>query len=154
GFIDMALGWTNPMAQNPWILLLVGVVMFGIYFVVFRFFILKLDLPTPGREPEDSREVAVASAQGKYAQQASGMIAGLGGAENITSLDNCTTRLRLELADPGKLDEGQLKQAGAVAAVKPGGKSVQVVYGLNVQSVRDAMESIMAGETQAAASEV
>ena len=149
GFIDMALGWANPMAQNPWILLLMGVVMFGIYFVVFRFFILKLNLPTPGREPEESGEVAVTSADSKYAQQAVGMIAGLGGAGNITSLDNCTTRLRLELADPSKVNEGQLKQAGAVAAVKPGGKSVQVVYGLNVQFVRDAMESIMAGETPA-----
>ncbi|MGO1496772.1 N-acetylglucosamine-specific PTS transporter subunit IIBC [Agrococcus casei] len=150
GFIDMVLGWANPMAQNPWMLLVMGVFWFGVYFIVFRFVILKLKLPTPGREPEDeavtgSTGTLATAGGGKYATAASGFLHGLGGKRNITSLDNCTTRLRLEVADPSLVDDQALKRAGAIATVKPGGKSVQVIYGLNVQFVRDAMDDIIAG---------
>lgn len=49
GFIDLVLGWVNPMAQNPWMIPLMGVFWFAVYFVVFRFIILKFNLKTPGR---------------------------------------------------------------------------------------------------------
>lgn len=149
GFIDMLLGWVNPMAQNPWMLIVMGLVWFVIYFLVFRFVILKFNLPTPGRdeEPASTNSGAVTTGDSKYASIAAGFIDGLGGQNNITSLDNCTTRLRLEVADPSRVDEQRLKSSGAVATVKAGGKSVQVVYGLNVQFVRDAMDALIAGET-------
>lgn len=165
GFIDLVLGWVNPLAQNPWLILVMGVVWFVIYFVVFRFVILRFQLKTPGREDDD--EVietgspltaalgmpvpAVPTGESKYATVAAGFLAGLGGKENITSLDNCATRLRLEVADPSKVDEAALRRAGAAGTMKPGGRSVQVVYGLNVQFVKDAMEDLMEGRTPAPA---
>jgi len=66
----------------------------------------------------------------------------LGGQSNIVSLDNCVTRLRLEVNDPSKIDEDKLKQSGALAVMKAE-KSVQVVYGAQVQSVKDGVEKLM-----------
>ena len=147
GAIDMGLGWTNPMAQNPWILLLLGVAWFVIYFFVFTFVIKRWQLKTIGREDDDDAPVddGDGSIDAKYAATAARFLTALGGKENITSLDNCATRLRMEVADVSQVDDSALKRAGAAGTMKPGGKSVQVIYGLNVQFVKDAMEGIMSG---------
>lgn len=68
----------------------------------------------------------------------------LGGQGNIVSLDNCVTRLRLEVKNPSKINEDKLKQSGALAVMKAE-KSVQVVYGAQVQSVKDGVEKLMNG---------
>lgn len=149
GFIDLVLNWTNPMAQNPWLILVMGVFWFFVYFGVFYFFIKRFNLKTPGREDddvlEDGTEFDAHAADDPYLVTASRFIDGLGGKDNITDLDNCATRLRLEVADVGKVDDAALKRAGAAGTMKPGGKSVQVVYGLNVQFVKDAMDELMSG---------
>ncbi|MGO1593583.1 MAG: N-acetylglucosamine-specific PTS transporter subunit IIBC [Ancrocorticia sp.] len=148
GFIDVVLGWVNPMAQNPWLLIVMGLVWFVIYFFVFRFLILKLDLKTPGREDDDAvPTVSGGTGEDPYLATATGFIKGLGGKDNITDLDNCATRLRLQLGDLSQVDEAELKRAGAAGTMKSGGKSFQVIYGLNVQFVKDAMEQIMSAES-------
>ena len=104
---------------------------------------------TPGREDEEPEDATGAVATGSgFAGTAAAFIAGLGGKANIVDVDNCATRLRLEVADISKVDEAALKRAGAAGTVKPGGKAVQVIYGLNVQFVKDAMEDIMAGRLE------
>lgn len=157
GFIDLFLNWTNPMAQNPWIILLMGIFWFVVYFLVFRWVILKFKLKTPGREDDDLEvsEDAVAQSGSKdegYLRTGAAFIDALGGKANITDLDNCATRLRLELADVSRVDEAALRRAGAAGTMKPGGKSFQVIYGLNAQFVKDAMERLMSGEATAPAS--
>ncbi|WP_203137131.1 N-acetylglucosamine-specific PTS transporter subunit IIBC [Microbacterium sp. JZ31] len=151
GFIDLVLGWVNPLAQNPWLIPVMGVAWFVIYFLVFRFVILRFRLKTPGREDDEDLTTDTGSVgDARFAATAERFIAGLGGKDNIVSLDNCATRLRLEVADPARVDEAALRRAGAAGTMKPGGKSVQVVYGLNVQFVKDAMEDLMAGREPAA----
>ncbi|MGO1975785.1 N-acetylglucosamine-specific PTS transporter subunit IIBC [Brachybacterium tyrofermentans] len=147
GFIDLVLGWVNPMAQNPWAIPLMGIFWFAVYFVVFRAIILKFDLKTPGRDEGDmlTDETAVLSGERKHLAAATAFLTALGGKDNITDLENCTTRLRMEVADTTLVDDGALKQAGAAGVVRPGGQSVQVIYGTSVQFVKDAMESIMTG---------
>ena len=153
GFIDLVLGWANPMAQNPWLIPVMGVCWFFIYFFVFYFFIKRFNLKTPGREDDDELiDDDVASGGTKddpYLTTAVGFIEGLGGAANITDLDNCATRLRMEIDDVSKVDDKALKRAGAAGTMKSGGHSVQVVYGLNVQFVKDAMERLLSGEVTA-----
>ena len=148
GFIDLVLNWVNPMAQNPWMILVMGVVWFAIYFVVFYFLIKRFDLKTPGREDE---ELAVEGATGssKFLAQASAILDGLGGARNVLDLDNCATRLRMEIDDVSKVDDAAIRRAGAAGVMKPGGHSVQVVYGLEVQFIKDAMEDLIAGRVEA-----
>ena len=147
GFIDLVLGWFNPLAQNPWMIPVMGVFWFVVYFLVFRFLILKFRLKTPGREDDDAldADAATAGRDAGYGPTAEKMIAGLGGKDNIVQLDNCATRLRLEVADTSRVDSDALKRAGAAGTMISGAKSVQVVYGLNVQFVKDAMDDVLAG---------
>ncbi|QCR39149.1 PTS sucrose transporter subunit IIBC [Microbacterium sp. SGAir0570] len=148
GFIDLVLGWMNPLAQNPWMIPIMGVFWFAVYFVVFRFLILKFRLKTPGREDDDELAADIGPAINRdagYGPTAEKMIAGLGGKDNIVQLDNCATRLRLEVADTSRVDSDALKRAGAAGTMVSGPKSVQVVYGLNVQFVKDAMDDVLAG---------
>lgn len=153
GFVDLVLNWMNPMAQNPWLIPVMGVFWFFVYFGVFYFFIKRFNLKTPGREDDDilgeGTEYDTHAADDKYLVTGSRFIDALGGKENILELENCATRLRMEIDDVSKVDDAALKRAGAAGTMKPGGKSVQVVYGTNVQFVKDAMEQIIAGEVQA-----
>ena len=147
GFVDLVLNWQNPLAENPWIIIVMGIGWFFVYFFVFRWVILKFQLKTPGREDDDLEDDGgEGGASAGFIGTASKFIDALGGKQNILELDNCATRLRMEIDDTGKVDEPALKKAGAAGTMKPGGHSVQVIYGLNVQFVKDAMEKIMAGE--------
>lgn len=56
------------------------------------------------------------------------IVAGLGGRDNITDLEPCITRLRVEVADQEKVDEDALRAAGAFGVVRSG-SVVQVVVG-------------------------
>ena len=150
GFVDLVLNWQNPMAENPWIILLMGPVFFVIYFLLFRWMILRFDYKTLGREDDEvSGDDDLAAASGDYIPAAARYIDALGGADNIEELDNCATRLRMEIADKSKIDEAALKRAGAHGIIKPGGKSVQVVVGLDAQFVKSAMEQIISGDVTA-----
>lgn len=159
GFIDLVLGWMNPMAQNPWLILVMGVFWFAVYFLVFRFVILRFRLKTPGREDDEaiddaSSATGTGTADDRYLATAARFLDALGGTENIVELENCATRLRMEVADVAKVDDNALRRAGAAGTMKPGGHSVQVVYGLNVQFVKDAMEDLMTGQATAPSSDV
>src|SRR6478735_8681858 len=158
GLVDLVLNWQNPMAQNPWLIPVMGVFWFFIYFAVFYFFIKRFDLKTPGRDDDDilgeGTEYDTHAADDKYLITGSRFIDALGGKANILELENCATRLRMEIDDVSKVDDTALKRAGAAGTMKPGGKSVQVVYGTNVQFVKDAMEQIISGRVEAPAGAV
>jgi len=93
---------------------------------------------TSGREADG--DAVMSKGNGIYDPKV--ILGALGGAANITSLDNCVTRLRLMLKDPTKINEDELKQSGALAVVKAD-KAIQVVYGAQVQSVKDGLEKEM-----------
>ena len=154
GFIDLMLGWVNPLAQNPWMIFLAGAVWFVIYFAAFYFIIKRFDLKTPGREDEEVEVDEASTGSSKFLNQASAILKGLGGKENVLELDNCATRLRMEVADVSKVDDAAIRRAGAAGIMKPGGKSVQVIYGLEVQFVKDAMEDLIAGRVETPAAPV
>ena len=115
------------LSTRPLLLLPVGAAYFAVYYFTFRFFIERFDLKTPGREAEAAVEAApVAVGEGDRAE---GLIAALGGRANLRTIDACTTRLRLDLADLSKVDEARLKQLGARGIISPGGHALQVVLG-------------------------
>jgi PTS system N-acetylglucosamine-specific IIC component len=112
GLVDFVLSSKLPLANQPYMLLLQGLVFAVIYYVLFRFLITKFNLKTPGRE-EDTDEIneaieiegaaAIASTQtvpsgDKFAVMAAKIYEGLGGDANVTSVDNCVTRLRIEVS--------------------------------------------------------
>lgn len=125
GLFDYVLNF--KLATNPWLLLPVGGVYFALYYGLFRYFIVRFDLKTPGREPEESAAV-LADVKGGN-EQADGFIAALGGADNLTSVDACTTRLRLVVAHREAINADALRKLGARGLVKLGNDGLQVVLG-------------------------
>ncbi|SER61146.1 N-acetylglucosamine-specific PTS transporter subunit IIBC [Salisediminibacterium halotolerans] len=140
GFVDYTLSFFTPMANQPYMLLLQGLFFAVLYYFLFRFLILKMNLKTPGREDEENLAAATAGASGgtkdeKTANQAAGIIEGLGGKDNISSLDSCATRLRVEVKDMEQVNEAKIKQAGAAGTNVVGTHNIHVVVGTNVQFV-------------------
>ncbi|MES2442128.1 MAG: N-acetylglucosamine-specific PTS transporter subunit IIBC [Pseudomonadota bacterium] len=148
GLFDYVLNYGK--AKNPLLLLPVGALYAALYYGLFRFAIRRLNLKTPGRETEDSAPVTASSQPRGIA-----FVAALGGAGNVESVDACTTRLRLIVADQGRVDEAALKALGARGVIKPSAKAVQVVLGPIADSVamemRDAIGAGAASGTPAQA---
>ncbi|MCI5825983.1 MAG: N-acetylglucosamine-specific PTS transporter subunit IIBC [Arcanobacterium sp.] len=138
GFVDMVLSAQNPMANKWYMLLVMGVVYFFIYFGVFYFLIKKFDMKTPGREDDEAAAEAGLAVDASDADKARAIIKGLGGADNISVLDYCATRLRVTVKDDSVVQEGAIKAAGVAGLIRPADNSVQVVIGPQVQFVYDA----------------
>ena len=124
GFFDYVLNYGK--ATHPLYLLPVGAAYFALYYFLFRWCIVKFDLRTPGREPGAADALPASAGAGG---EALGYISALGGAANITSIDACTTRLRLVLADRDAADAEALKRLGARGSVRVGEAGLQVVVG-------------------------
>lgn len=144
GAIDAVLSSFLPLAENPWLIIPIAVVVGIIYYVVFRFVITKFNLKTPGREDDDlEAEKKVTLANDDFTTVAKIVLEGLGGKENVKSLDNCITRLRLEIKDYTKVDDKKIKSAGVAGVIRPSKTSVQVIVGTKVQFVADEMKKLL-----------
>ena len=144
GVIDLVLSSFTPCAKNTWMIIPIGIVTGIVYYVVFRFAIVKFNLKTPGREDDDlEAEKKITLSNSNYAQVAAVILEGLGGKENITSIDNCITRLRVEVKDYAQVNEKKIKSAGVPAVVRPSKTSVQVIVGTQVQFVADEVKKLM-----------
>jgi PTS system N-acetylglucosamine-specific IIC component len=156
GLIDYVLNFNR--ATHPWLLLPVGALYFALYYGVFRFSIVKLNLKTPGRDLEDTTPNAATAAARSPGGRGASYIAALGGAGNLVSVDACTTRLRLAIASQDVVDINALKALGARGVVRPSATSLQVVIGGDADQVageiRDALRSApaVAATPRAAAS--
>ena len=103
----------------------------------------KFDLKTPGREDDDvEAEKKVDLGSSDYTTVAATILEGVGGAANVTSIDNCITRLRLEVKDSSLVDEKKIKSAGAAGVIRPSKTAVQVVVGTKVQFVADEFKKL------------
>ena len=138
GFVDWFLSFKAPMAESPMLLIAIGLVFAALYYVSFRFMIVKFNLMTPGRE-EDDVEVQV-NTKASFDELAVKYIEYLGGAENLVKIDNCITRLRLEIKDSSVVNDKGLKELGAKGVVKLSKNSIQVIVGPNVQFVADGIK--------------
>lgn len=144
GATDLVFSAALPAAQNTWMIIPLGIAAFVVFYGVFRFAILKFDLKTPGREEDDEEaEKAVVLSGDDYAKTAAAILEGIGGKANITSVDNCITRLRLEIKDQALVNEKQIKAAGVAGVIRPGKNSVQVIIGTKVQFVADELKKLL-----------
>lgn len=157
GLIDFLLfGVLQGNDKTHWIRMIpIGLIYFGVYFVVFRAMILKFNYITPGREEDDAESKLYTKADYQAQQgsdkpaggkKASGnvevskaILEGLGGVDNIRDLDCCATRLRVTVADPAKVQDALLKQSGAAGIIKKG-EGIQVVYGPRVTVIKSELE--------------
>jgi PTS system N-acetylglucosamine-specific IIC component len=140
GLFDYVLNFGK--ASKPLLLIPVGLVYFALYYGIFSFVIRRFNLQTPGREPEAAAPSASIATTGV---RGADFAAALGGSSNITSVDACTTRLRLMVKDQARVDEATLKALGARGIIRPSAHALQVVLGPIADSVaveiRDALAS-------------
>jgi len=125
GLFDYVLNYSQ--STRPAWLIPIGAAYFALYYGLFRYFIVKFDLKTLGREVEEGARVPVSA--GSAEPSTRGWITGLGGAANLRSVEACTTRLRLIVADPSRIDEAALKALGSRGVLRLGEGAVQVVVG-------------------------
>ncbi|EKK5500737.1 alpha-glucoside-specific PTS transporter subunit IIBC [Enterobacter hormaechei] len=133
----------------------IGLCFTGIYFVVFRTLIERLNLKTPGREESEIKlynkadykaargQTTAPAAASQQVGQAAGFLQALGGAANIESINNCATRLRIALVDMTKTQSDDVFKALGAHGVVRRGNGIQVIVGLHVPQVRDQLESLM-----------
>ena len=143
GATDLVFSASLPAAQNTWMIIPLGIAAFVVFYLVFYFAITKFNLTTPGREEEDTEaEKTLTLSNNNYTEVARIILEGLGGKDNVTSVDNCITRLRLEIKDYTLVDEAKIKSAGVAGVIRPGKNAVQVVVGTQVQAVADEFKKL------------
>lgn len=152
GLIDLLLfGVIQGNSKTHWVwIVIVGIVYFFVYYFVFSFLIKKMDLKTPGREPDSEEpklyrredvEAAKSSKNNEYGESPL-IVAGLGGKKNISDVDCCITRLRITVFDPDKVVDSTLKTSGASGVIKKG-NGIQVVYGPKVAVIKSKLEEYL-----------
>ena len=145
GLTDLVFSASLPAAAKTLLIIPLGLAALVIFYLVFRVMITALNLQTPGREDDDEAvdESKVQLANNDFTTTAQIILEGLGGAGNVTSVDNCITRLRLEVKDPLLVDEKKIKSAGIAGVIRPSKTAVQVVVGTKVQFVADEFKKLI-----------
>src|SRR3984957_5690131 len=138
GLFDYVLNFTH--AQRPLLLIPIGAAYFLLYYVVFRFCIVRLNLPTPGRESDEAPQMLAPLPTGARGPS---FVTALGGAGNLTEVTACTTRLRLGLVDNRAIDEPALKRLGSRGLLRSGTAGLQVVLGPIADQVAGEMRDAM-----------
>ena len=146
GLTDLIFSASLPAAHNTWMIIPLGIAAFLVFYFVFKFAILKWDLKTPGREDDDDEaddaEKSATLANNDFTAVAQTILEGLGGKENVVTIDNCITRLRLTVKDDSLVDDKKIKSAGVSGVMHPGKNNVQVVIGMQVQFVADEFKKL------------
>lgn len=143
GLVDFILSLRNPNANKPLLLIPIGLIFFVVYFVLFYIIIKKFDLKTPGREEEYVEAIKSTSSNDKFSNMAEVVLEAIGGVENVVSVDNCATRLRLELKDSSKVNQALIKSAGAFGSTILDKNSVQVIIGPKVELVANGLKKLL-----------
>lgn len=146
----MTYNWM-PMLKNHSVEVIthivIGLIFSVIYFLVFYWAIKKFNIPTPGREvleAEIGEEVAVsASGNNIFKEEAVGFLQALGGKDNIESVTNCMTRLRLSIKDVNLVaEDAEFKKYNAKGVVRKG-NAIQVIIGFDVENVKNEFEKLL-----------
>ncbi len=143
GLIDFTIFGILRGTQSKWyIVATLGICMAAAYYFGFKFLIKKFNISTPGRNEdlELTEDTGVVSPSNE--ELAKKIVEYLGGKENITNITNCFTRLRVTVVDPSLVDDSKLKTTGAAGIMHPSETSVQVVYGLKVESIAKDVKAV------------
>ena len=142
GLIDYMLNM--GLATKGYLLIPVGLVFGVIYYIVFVAAIKGMNLPTPGRESieEDSNQ-ANRKSTNDVSEVALRYLEILGGADNLSDIDSCITRLRLTVKDSSIIDDAKLKSIGASGVLRPNKNNIQVIVGTKAELIAEAMKKIV-----------
>ena len=134
--------------NTNWIfLVLLGIANFIMFYFVFKWYINKFNLETPGRESFELNESGSALLKDKnYVEMARITIEALGGAANMLSVANCISRLRVDLKDASLVDETKLRESGCMGVFFPSENHIHVVFGAHVEFVKNAVDEQLGGK--------
>ncbi|WP_048650798.1 PTS transporter subunit EIIC [Borreliella afzelii] len=144
GFIDMFLfGILQGNSKTNWIAIpILGIFYFIGFYFIFKFVIMKFNLKTIGREDEEM-EKDISSEKTNLSETALKVLEGLGGKDNITYLDACASRLRVNLKQIEFIkSDTYFKNLGASGILKKG-NSVQIVFGGLSDNIRMEIDKLM-----------
>lgn len=139
-----------------WINVIVGIVFAVVLYFIFKWYIVKFNVKTPGRGGDYDDQLSMLdgiidlNTNDPKVMKAQAIIKGLGNVENIKTVDCCMSRLRVTVADMSKVDETILKATGCAGIVKPDNENIQVIYGTTVGLIRDAVRKEIKRQTAAA----
>lgn len=141
----IVFGVLHGMATKWYLVPLVAAIWFVVYYALFRFAITHFDLKTPGRDNAVAESAASATqgVKGKSGYDVPALLTALGGADNVATLDNCITRLRLSVKEMDNVNVDALKANCAIGVIKVNEHDLQVVIGPQVQSVKDEMAQLI-----------
>ncbi|AHD07439.1 PTS system glucose-specific EIICBA component PtsG [Paenibacillus larvae subsp. larvae DSM 25430] len=140
GVIDYILFGIIPNRTPWWLVIPVGLVIAVIYYFMFRFVIRKFNLRTPGREPEEEENIKAGG--GDQNELPVQILEAFGGRENISSLDACITRLRIQVHNVDEVNKDRLKELGA-AGVLEVGNNIQAIFGTRSDTIKSQMKQLM-----------
>lgn len=157
GILDCALfqDWI-PLFNNHYetyiTQIIIGLIFTCIWFVVFRFLIIKLDLKTPGRGDDAEPDKLYTKADYKASKniderdrKAAAFLEALGGKNNIVDVTNCATRLRVTVKDDSLVKDTNVFMAAGAHGLVHNGCAIQVIVGLSVPQVRERFEALLQG---------
>ncbi len=156
GFMNVAIGYIRGtifdfgifglMYDNTnWIqLVILGIINFVVFYFAFVYFIKRWNLETPGREEFDLQESSSQLLKDRnYPEMAKITVTGLGGAANILKVENCISRLRVDLADPALVNQEKIREAGCTGIFFPSEKHIHVVFGPHVEFVKNEVDDLL-----------
>ncbi len=154
-YLGVRMGFTGDLIQfltfgvlrgtrTGWpIAILVMILYMVIYYFVFKWAIEKFNIKTPGREDKTDIIDEYEYSASPGSNTAEMMIAALGGRNNIITLDNCVTRLRLVINDMTLINENAIKSNGGLGVVKLDENTLQVIIGTKVYQLRKEMDGVL-----------
>ena len=141
GFIDYLLFGILPNRTRWWLVIVVGIIFALIYYIIFRYFIRKFNLETPGREKESiNKELNITNGIVAYE-----VLKALGGSKNIKFMDSCITRIRITVDNIEKVDKEKLKSLGAIDLMIIG-DNIQAIFGIQSDLLKEQINDVINGK--------
>ncbi|MCH4286254.1 PTS trehalose transporter subunit IIBC [Absiella sp. AM54-8XD] len=142
GLIDFFIWGVFQPGSNWYWVLVIGPVFAIIYYYAFKWYFTKKNLSIDVAE-DDETEVEGVSLDEKQKQLAATIIEGLGGFDNIVNVNNCISRLRVDVKDMALVDETKLKKTGSMGIVKPSETHIHVIYGPKVEAIAASVREVL-----------
>lgn len=143
GIIDFLIYGVLVPGSNWYVVILLGLVFAVIYYIVFKWYFTKKNLSIDVNEDEEVDEGSSEVSASGATPLATKIIEGLGGFDNIVAVNNCISRLRVDVKDMSLINEHLLKSSGSMGIVKPSATHIHVIYGPKVEKVAKQVKEAM-----------
>lgn len=143
GLIDFFIWGVFQPGSNWYYVIIVGPIFAIIYYYVFKWYFTKKNLSVDVAEEDESDNDSTMTLDDKQKQVAASIIEGLGGFDNIVTVNNCISRLRVDVKDMSLIDEAKLKKTGSMGIVKPSETHIHVIYGPKVEAIAASVREVL-----------